>query len=156
MAGGSGERPDWDVAAPGYDELAAALTDARGQIAELIEVNERLRARVAELEARLGRDSSNSSSPPSSEGLAKKPARARRSGGRRGKRPGAPGAHLARVAEPDEVVEHVPDACGGCGAGLGDAPVVGDARRQVFDLPRPRLRVVEHRAWECQLHLAPP
>ena len=36
--------------------------------------------------------------------------------------------------------------CGGCGAGLGDAPVVGVARRQVFDLPEPKLGVVERRA----------
>ncbi len=29
------------------------------------------------------------------------------------------------VADPDEVVEHLPDACGGCGAGLADAQDAG-------------------------------
>jgi len=43
-------------------------------------------------------------------------------------------------------VEHTPAVCGGLGAGLGDAPVVGVARRQVFDLPEPKLGVVERRA----------
>jgi transposase len=85
-----------------------------------------LRARLAELERRLGKDSSNSSKPPSSDGL-RKPARAERhadeqtEGRRPGKQPGAPGAHLAQVEEPDEVVEHTPHLCGGCGADLAVA-----------------------------------
>jgi transposase len=84
-----------------------------------------LQARVAELERRLGKDSSNSSKPPSSDGL-RKPSRAeRRAAERATRRPGKqPGAHLAQVAQPDQVVEHVPDRCGGCGAGLADAPIV--------------------------------
>jgi transposase len=44
------------------------------------------------------------------------------------------------------VVEHVPDRCGGCGAALADAPVIGVEARQVFDLPALRLGVAEHRA----------
>lgn len=108
--------------------------------------NERLRERIAELERRLGSDASNSSLPPSQEGLAKKPATPRRSGGKRGKRPGDPGRHLAQVADPDEVVEHTPASCAGCGAGLDEAEVVGASRRQVFDIPPLRLRTVEHRA----------
>jgi transposase len=67
--------------------------------------------------------------------------------------PVPPGAHLAQVAEPDEVVEHVPDRCGGCGADLADAVAVGVEARQVFDLPRLRLAVAEHRVqrrrWAC-------
>jgi transposase len=61
-------------------------------------------------------------------------------------RPGAPGAHLAQVATPDEVVEHLPERCGGCGAELARAPVAGVEARQVFDLPPLGLRVTEHRA----------
>jgi transposase len=98
------------------------------------------------LEARLGADSSNSSIPPSTEGLRKKPATGRRRGGRKGKQPGDPGRHLAQTAEPDEIVCHIPDRCDGCGDGLADADVVGVARRQVFDIPPIRLSVTEHRA----------
>jgi transposase len=126
----------------------AALAAANAEQARLIAV---LQARVAELERRLGTDSSNSSKPPSSDGLGK-PARAGRRADqqtarrRPGKQPGAPGAYLAQVAQPDEVIWHVPDRCGGCGAALADAPVIGVEARQVFDLPPLRLGVAEHRA----------
>jgi transposase len=106
---------------------------------------------VAELERRLGKDSSNSSKPPSSDGL-RKPARAERRAAERlehrrpGKQPGAPGAHLAQVAEPDEVFWYAPGRCGGCGLDLADASVVGVEARQVFDLPPLRLLASEHRA----------
>ena len=115
-------------------------------LAERDAVIAELRAEIAELKARLGADSSNSSRPPSSEGLAKKPARPRRKGGRPGKRKGDPGKHLAQVADPDEIVEHIPERCAGCAGDLDDAPVAGDTRRQVFDIPPLRLRVTEHRA----------
>ena len=138
--------PDDVSAAPSYAQLAAALNVAAARIAQLETINTELAARVAELEARLGADSSNSSTPPSAEGLGKKPATPRRRGGRRGKQPGDPGRHLAQVADPDEVIEHVPERCGGCGDDLGDADVAGTSARQVFDIPPLRLRTVEHRA----------
>jgi transposase len=116
--------------------------------ARLVEANAVLQARVAELERRFGKDSSNSSRPPSTDGLGKPPpSRRERRGGRApGKQPGAPGAHLAQVADPDEVVVHRPVACEGCGGDLTLAPVVGVEARQLFDLPEVRLRVREHRA----------
>jgi hypothetical protein len=118
--------------------------------ARLVAANAALEARVAELERRLGKDSSNSSRPPSSDGLGKPPAprqRRRDGGGRRaGKQPGAPGAHLAQVACPDQAVVHRPERCGGCGGELTLAPVTGMEVRQVFDLPKVRLWVGEHRA----------
>jgi transposase len=140
--------PDLEATVAVQAALIAELHAANAAQARLIAT---LQARVAELERRLGKDSSNSSKPPSSDGL-RKPARAERPVAERardrrpGKQPGAPGAHLAQVAEPDEVVEHVPDRCGGCGADLAGAAVVGVQARQVFDLPRLRLTVAEHRA----------
>jgi transposase len=129
---------------------AAVIAELRAANAEQARLIVTLQARVAELERRFGKDSSNSSKPPSSDGL-RKPSRVERRAAERatrrpGKQPGAPGAHLAQVAEPDQVVEHVPDRCGGCGADLAVAPTVGVEARQVFDLPRLRLGVVEHRA----------
>jgi transposase len=131
-------------------ELRAANATLVAVNAEQTRLIATLQARVAELERRLGKDSSNSSKPPSSDGL-RKPSRVERRGAERatrrpGKQPGAPGAHLAQVAQPDQVVEHVPDRCGGCGADLADAPVVGVQVRQVFDTPQLRLGVAEHRA----------
>jgi transposase len=111
-----------------------------------------LTARVAELERRLGLNSRNSSKPPSSDGLAKPaPRSSRRSGGRPGKQPGSPGAALSQVDNPDRVVWHRPVGCIGCGAVLGSAAAVAAVtRRQVFELPETRLRVVEHRLVSCR------
>ena len=117
---------------------AAVIAELRAANAEQARLIATLQARVAELERRLGRDSSNSSKPPSSDGLAKatRPARGDRGRRRPGKQPGAPGAHLAQVADPDEIVVHVPDRCGGCGGELAGALVAEVEIRQVFDLPR--------------------
>jgi transposase len=127
------------------------IAELRAVNAEQARLIAGLQTRVVELERRLGKDSSNSSKPPSSDGL-RKPARVERrnaeqtEGRRPGKQPGAPGAHLAQVERPDEVVEHAPERCGGCGADLAGAVVVGVEARQVFDLPALRLCVAEHRA----------
>src|SRR6266508_728340 len=128
---------------------AVVIDQLRAANARLVAANTALAARVAELERRLGKDSSNSSRPPSQDGLGKPPAprRERRGGGRApGKQPGAPGAHLAQVPEPDAVVWHRPERCGGCGGDLTLAPVTGVEARQVVDLPEVRLWTTEHRA----------
>ena len=131
-------------------ELVALLAARDEVIADQAQLIERLEARVGELEARLGQNPRNSSRPPSSEGYAKPPAEPKKSaaGGKRrrpGKQPGTGGKHLARVPDPDEVVWHSPPDCVGCGSDLGDAEVVDESVRQVFDVPRPRVTVTEHR-----------
>jgi transposase len=128
-----------DPGAPSYAQLLALIEHLTAE-------NAALRERVAELEARLGQNSSNSSRPPSSDGLAKPAPKSlrRRSGRKPGGQQGHPGSTLSRVADPDEVVRHEPPACAGCGGGLADAPEVGVERRQVFDLPPIRVRVTEH------------
>jgi transposase len=115
--------------------------------AEVVE----LRARVAELERQLGRNSKNSSLPPSSDRFSGKGKRAPRGSGRTpGKQPGGPGAGLEMSAVPDEIVDHIPAQCSGCGAGFGGpgsgAGSAGYVRRQVHDLPEPvAAQVAEHR-----------
>jgi transposase len=131
---------------PTYAELAALVQVQ----AETIES---LRSEVAELKARLGMNSRNSSKPPSSEGLAKPVAPKslrRRSGRKPGGQSGHKGETLRQVAVPDKVIEHRPGACGGCGAGLIEAPVVGSQARQVFDLPETKPEVTEHRLLACR------
>jgi transposase len=108
---------------------------------------DQLEAEVAELKRQLGQNSRNSSKPPSSDSPFTKPAPKslrRRSGRKPGGQPGHPGSTLALVANPDERKRHEPGGCGGCGAGLADAPEVGVERRQVFDLPPISVRVIEH------------
>src|SRR5438105_353964 len=121
---------------------------------ELIALVAALRAQIAELERRLGLNSSNSGKPPSSDGL-KKPARMSSLRERSGKKPGGQKGHkgetLRQVTEPNEVVNHYPPACSMCGVGLDPETSVGHSTRQVFDLPQPQpLVVTEHRAHDCQ------
>ena len=81
-------------------------------------------ARIAELERRLGLNSSNSGKPPSSDGL-KKPPRVsslrERSGKKTGGQLGHPGETLRRSETPDAVVDHYPAQYGACGAALTEA-----------------------------------
>jgi transposase len=104
-------------------------------------------ARIAELERRLGRNSRNSSQPPSADGPAVSSSRAgrRRSARRLGKQPGADGSALFQTSDPDEIVDHLPDACAGCGSDLAGAGPAGMVRRQVHDIPTITPTVVEHR-----------
>ena len=130
----------------------AALETAN---ARLTQANAALAARVQGLEDRLARDSHSSSTPPSSDrGPREKPApRSLRpppgtSGRPTGGQPGHPGTTLRPVDTPDRVVLHRPLApqCGACGAALAGGNERLDAeRRQVVDLPPPRLEVVDHR-----------
>jgi transposase len=111
-------------------------------------------ARIAELERRLGLNSSNSGKPPSSDGL-KKPPRVSSlrepSGKKTGGQRGHPGETLCQAEKPDATVDHYPQACAGCGEPLTAATASGHVARQVFDLPEPRpLIVTEHRAYVCR------
>jgi transposase len=132
---------------PSREELIALIAAQAAEIAAL-------KARLAELERRLGLNSSNSGKPPSSDGLTK-PARVSSLRDRSGKKPGGQKGHkgetLRQVADPDEVIDHYPSACAGCGTGLDTSTSVGHSARQVFDLPEPRpLAVTEHRAHDCR------
>ena len=111
---------------------------------------EALRAENAELRRRLGLDSSNSSKPPSSDGLKKKPrilgSLRTRSGKPSGGQKGHRGDTLRQVANPDRIVEHAATLCRHCCTGLDAGSAVGAEKRQVFDLPERMIEVTEHRA----------
>jgi transposase len=122
------------------EELIASL---KRQIAAL-------QAEVADLRRQLGQDSSNSSKPPSSDGLKKKPRIAGSLRGRSGKASGGqkghPGGTLRQVADPDHVVRHEASACCHCRSPLEPKSAIGVEKRQVFDLPERPLAVTEHQA----------
>jgi len=133
------------------DTLILAQFEQLKQVARLTAMVEVLSARVRELEAQLRKDSHNSSKPPSSDGLAKKPKSLRESSGRKpGGQAGHEGTTLKRVATPDVTVRHpLRDHCERCGAHLGtQADALIEDRRQVFDLVQPVLQVTEHLGYE--------
>jgi transposase len=138
-------------------ELEALVARQAALIEAQAETIVRLEARIVELEAQSGRNSGNSSLPPSRDNRDRRVRRAeereqrkqaRRDGagetGRApGKQPGAPGMTMRR-RHPDITIVHRPVACGNCAADLTDATVIGSACRQVVDIPQPRLVVTDH------------
>jgi len=138
------------------------------EIAALKAVVEALEAELERLRREGSKHSGNSGKPPSSDTVtqrsqqqderlsrAERRRRARAKAKelmkdppkrRPGKQPGEAGTNLAAVPDPDRVVLHKPENCSGCGAVLAEAEVVASEARQVFDLPRRRLEVTEHRA----------
>lgn len=135
---------------------AAIIAKQTAHIAELEEQLPILKAglahalqRVSELEAELNSNSGNSSRPPSSDGLKKKPAFPRKKGGKRGGQHGHKGKSLQMVS-PDQVSSTlihpvIVQRCA-CGHDLRQVQAeLSDQRRQVFDLPEQLLAVTEHR-----------
>ncbi len=125
-------------------ELPETIEECHSLIRNLLAVIEKMQTEIDELKARLNQNSQNSNRPPSSDGFNKpKPAfskKKKRRGGQKGHR----GRTLKRVAEPDVVIECEPVRCR-CGAAewLAERPVA--EVRQVFELPAPKLEVIEYR-----------
>jgi transposase len=121
------------------------------RVGELVEANQRLEARVSELEGRLNRSSRNSSLPPSQDPPSAPPhPGGKRSGRGRGGQLGHEGRHrrLLPAEQVDEVVEHWPGRCQSCSRVFGEHELVDAAepsRHQVAELPPIAVRVTEHR-----------
>lgn len=109
----------------------------------------RLAEKVKELEARLAKDSSNSSKPPSSDGLGKKPKTSSlrgKSGKKPGGQPGHTGRTLEQVSTPNNIEIHSPESCENCQKNLSETSAFDIEKRQVFDLPEVAVEVTEHQA----------
>jgi transposase len=127
----------------GEPAIQALFLRVLGVVAQLAE-------RVQALEDQVHKDSHNSHKPPSSDGLAKKPAKPRslrhQSGKKSGGQPGHPGVTRSLVEKPDDLQVHAPERCAECGAALAGAPEIQRERRQVIELPEVRPQVIEHQA----------
>lgn len=147
--------------------LMAGQTEMLAEQSKLIEA---LRADLAALRRQAGRDSSNSSQPPSQDGPGSKAkAKAGKDSGepvdsspkgspdgpgeavepdrrkpKQGGQPGHRGSGLARVARPDRTEKVEPPACGACGGSLTGAEGKVASSVQVFDLPALALTVTEY------------
>jgi transposase len=130
-------------------EVKVYIQSLEKQVVWLMAQVQGLVTKVQQLEARLAKDSSNSSKPPSSDGLGKKPKTSSlrgKSGRKPGGQPGHTGRTLERVSNPDHVEIHSPKACEHCQNNLSEIVAVNVEARQVFDLPEVVVEVTEHRA----------
>jgi transposase len=138
---------------PSYEELAAQVAELKAVVAEQAALIGALRGEVAALRRQAGRDSSNSSQPPSQDSpAAEAKAKAKTRAGSRRARPGRPqggqkghpGASLAWAARPDQTLAVEPGTCGGCGADLAGAPGRVGPAVQVLDIPPAALTVTQY------------
>jgi transposase len=127
------------------DELTVENVDFRVKIDELTAENAALRARLNQNSGNIGR-------PPSTDGYLKKSHTAIITEGvekkSRGGQFGHKGATLLQVENPDFVEEHKPEvcSCGHCFDASSEHTFL--SKRQVFDIPPPKISVYEHRIFE--------
>jgi len=118
-------------------EIASFITGFLLHIEKLENHIVTLETRVKVLERQVGLTSTNSSKPPSSDGLREA-----------GRKKGVPKSHnghtLEMIDKPDEIKWHKVEVYSHCETSLTDVPSEGYARLQVFDLSLPR--IVRHGA----------
>lgn len=134
---------------PSEEEINAAYDQGREAVVALFNRTVgQLAARVQALEDRVSKNSRNSGKPPSSDGLAKPSPKSlrKRHGKKTGGQPGHEGHTLKAVANPDRICVHQVKRCCHCQASLEQVEAIDVEKRQVFDLPKPRVEVTEHQS----------
>jgi transposase len=106
-----------------------------------------LSEQVKGLQERLAKNSHNSHLPPSSDRFVRQPKSLRKKSGKKaGGQEGHPGRTLMFSPTPDEVIIHPVHRCEHCQQDLAQVAPDAIERRQVVDVPAPRLLVQEHQA----------
>jgi transposase len=133
---------------PSDEEIGVAYDQGKEAVIALFhQTLGKLVERIQRLEDQIAKNSGNSSKPPSSDGLKKKPKSLRQKSGKKsGGQPGHSGHTLKAVAAPDHVQVHRVKRCCHCQANLEEVGVQGCERRQVFDVPPVKVEVTEHQA----------
>jgi len=128
------------------EELRAAIGRDPEDVIDLVIS---LMTRVEELERQIGRNSRNSSLPPSRDSPAERKQRPKKKGSGRsqGGQPGHRGRHRPMVADPDRVETYWPTECDGCGALIGEQDRVADGDPVAHQVSEVRVvvEVCEHR-----------
>jgi transposase len=132
-------------------ELVSFIDGIKPQLQGYVQKIEQLEIRVKELESQLHQNSRNSNYPSSMDKYKPKPAFPRAKGGKVGGKKGHDGGTLKMVSTPDVIKMHTAEVCIRCGQAHGAEPLMVRARRQVFDIPPPRIEVTEHQVldWVC-------
>lgn len=129
------------------DQLEQENRELREQLARKDEQIEQLIQQIQALQDRLAKNSHNSGLPPSSDRFVRQPKSLRKKSGKKpGGQTGHPGSTLQFCEQPDEILLHQVTRCQHCQADLTASPVLLRERRQVVDIPAPRLLVQEHQS----------
>lgn len=110
--------------------------------------NAKLLLRIEELERKLKLNSSNSSKPPSSDGLRKKPSPQslrEKTNKKVGGQVGHDGNTLKQVSNPDFEIIHDPTICSVCGESLVGVDPIDELKRQEIDIQVEK-QVVQHKS----------
>jgi transposase len=136
------------------ETLGRALLERDAEIAKLSKENSELKAKIGELERRLNQNSSNSSKPPSTDGFNRPQPKSLRekSGNQSGGQKGHSGKTLVQVANPDKITVHHVVECKSCHSSLEGVAADWIDKRQVFEIPEPKMDVIEH---QCENKLCP-
>jgi transposase len=108
-----------------------------------------LKAELEEVKTRLNQNSNNSNRPPSSDTFSNRKSAMPKHKGKRGGQKGHSGNTLKKVAQPHVIIECEPQSCE-CGNSTFASQAQVSESRQLFDLPEPRLQVVEYRRLQRQ------
>ncbi len=138
-----------EVPQPLPEKVRDALPEqAQDYLQKLEEELKKAKQEIEKLKGQLLMKSHNSSKPPSSDGLSKKPvipgSQRTPSGKKPGGQPGHRGTTLLPVRKPDRTEHHAVARCE-CGTDLSQQPVDKVEISQAFDLPTTPIEVTEHR-----------
>ncbi len=134
----------------GVESVHEILTRVLLELEELKKENALLRQEIVELKSQINSNSKNSSRPPSSDGYRKttSPALPKTNKGVQGGQKGHKGDTLRQSNNPDQIVIVKPSDCS-CGHHFTQSECELSSKRQVFELPKPKLEVTEY-----QIHTA--
>ena len=130
------------------NNLTGEISKLNTEIIILKEDNKELTLRLAELEVKINKNSSNSSKPPSSDGFKKIKNSREKSNKPTGGQLGHNGRTLEKIENPDEIINLKIKLCD-CGCDLSN--IKGKLRtRQVVEIPKIKLKVTEYQGNEVE------
>ena len=138
-------------------QLEAGLEQQNVLMQQMQEQIGSLTQQVKSLQERQGKDSHNSSLPPSSDRFMRKTKSLRKKSEKKaGGQEGHQGVSLQWSSTPDEIIEKHVEQCEACQHDLHEVPACHVERRQVHDVPPPRPIVQEYRAEQKQCPVCQP
>jgi transposase len=128
------------------NELNKTIDEQTTIIKKIQKKNNELQEKIVELERKLGLNSQNSSKPPTTDGLRRQKS-LRHENLETNKAPEVrKGFTLHQIKNPDKITICHAEICDSCQKTLENEPIVKVIKRQVFDIPDPKIIVSEYQA----------